>query len=255
VLKRLFVVILAVTITFLITRPSYGFSDDIVAAWTFEEGTGTVVHDVSGHGNDGELTGGAQWVDGRFGKALDFDGSSNYIEIPFGESMGVLNQGDFTFAAWYKPDVIPKKHCVFQQGDKDGTGRTWLFIHQDAGEIRSYLGGGTTASGINAGAGEWYHTAVVVTEGGDTDSVQLYVNGELAGAPFQAGMEDCEGSFFIGCHKNITDFMDGIIDEVVLISKALDAAEIAVLMDNGIVAAAVEPAGKLSVSWGSIKRD
>jgi hypothetical protein len=170
--------------------------------------------------------------------------------------MRVINEGDFTLAAWYKPDVIPKKHVVFQQGDAGGTGRTWLFTHQDAGEIRSFLGNGTTASGINAEAGQWYHTAVVVTEGGGVDSVQLYVDGQLSGAPFEAAMEDSEGTFFIGCHKNITDLMDGIIDELVLINKALDEIEVRDLMDNGIAhILAVEPTGKLAVSWGSIKFD
>ncbi len=239
---------------FLTTGPGHAFRDNIVAAWTFEEGSGKVVGDVSGTGNNGELIGGANWGDGKFGKALDFDGSSNYIEVPFDASMKVLNEGDFTIAAWYKPDVIPKKQVVFQQGDAGGTGRTWLFVHEGAGEIRSFLGNGTTASGINAEAGEWYHTAVVVTEGGGVDSVQLYVNGQLAGDPFQAAMEDSEGTFFIGAHKNITDLMDGIIDELVLVNKALSATEIRDLMDNGLAnIMAVEPTGKLSVSWGSIK--
>lgn len=255
-LRRLSVVIFGVMFILLASGYSYAFRDHIVAAWTLDEGSGNVIHDVSGNVNDGELMGGAEWTDGKFGKALDFDGSTGYVEVPFDESMRVINQGDFTLAAWYKPDVIPKKHCVFQQGDKGGTGRTWLFTHQDAGEIRSYLGGGTTASGINAEAGEWHHTAVVVTEGGGTDTVQLYVNGELSGAPFQAAMEDSEGSFFIGCHKDIIDLMDGIIDDVVLISKALDEAEVKDLMTNGVTAIlAVGPAGKLTVSWGSIKGD
>ncbi|MFC1719288.1 LamG-like jellyroll fold domain-containing protein [Candidatus Poribacteria bacterium] len=151
-------------------------------------------------------------------------------------------------------DAIPQKQVVFQQGDGGGTGRTWLFTHQDAGEIRSFLGNGTTTSGINAEAEQWYHTAVVVTEGGGVDSVQLYVDGEIAGAPFAAGMEDSEGIFFIGCHKDIIDLMDGIIDELVLVNKALSEAEIRDLMNNGLASVmAVEPTGKLAVSWGEIK--
>jgi hypothetical protein len=255
-LRNVFAVLLGLAVILVINSFSYAFRDSIVAAWTFDEGTGKDIHDVSGNGNDGELVGGAKWVDGKFGKALDFDGSTNYIEVPFDDSMKVLNQGDFTLAAWYKPDVIPKKHVVFQQGDSGGTGRTWLFTHQDAGEIRSYLGGNTTASGINAEAGEWYHTAVVVTEGGGVDSVQLYINGEIAGAPFAIAMEDSEGNYFIGCHKDIVDLMDGIIDDLVLIKKALSEAEVKDLMNNGVtVILSVEPKGKLAVNWGNIKDD
>ena len=248
VLRRLLVVVLVFTAFFAVNVPAYAFRDSIVAAWTFDEGEGNDIHDSSGNGNDGVLIGGADWVDGKFGTALDFDGSTGYIEVPFDESMKVLNQGDFTLAAWFKPDVVPVKYLILQQGDAGGTGRSWLFIHQDAGEIRSFLGGVTTASGFNVEAGEWYHAAVVVTESGDTDTVQLYVNGKLSGDPFQAGMEDCEGMFFIGRHKNVSDFMDGVIDDVVLIKKALNEAEINDLMTKAVAGvAALEPTSKLAV--------
>ncbi len=254
-LKGLFVFIIGVAIITTATGLCEAFKDNIVAAWTFEEGAGNDIHDVSGNSNDGDLIGGADWVDGKFGSALDFDGSSGHIEIPFDDSMNLLNAGDFTMAAWFKPDGVPGENKeVFQQGDAGGTGRTWLFIASGGGEIGAYVGGGTTTSGINAEAGQWYHTAVVVTEGGGTDAIQLYVNGEPAGAVVALGMEDAEGPYFIGCHKDLTNFWDGVIDEVVLINKALNEAEARDLMDNGIASIlAVEPTDKLAVSWGSVK--
>jgi hypothetical protein len=69
-------------------------------------------------------------------------------------------------------------------------------------------------------------------------------------------MENSRGSYFIGCHKNLTNFWDGIIDEVALINRILDENEIANLMDNGLAQVmAVKPAGKLAISWGGIKID
>jgi hypothetical protein len=253
-LRRWLSAISGTALAFLMIGPGYAFEENIVAAWTFDEGSGVDIHDVSGNGNDGLLIGGAQWVDGKFGDALDFDGATGYIEIPFDESMRVINQGDFTLAAWFRPDAAPVKYLILQQGDMNGTGRSWLFIHQDVGEIQSFLGGDRTQSGVNVKAEEWYHAAVVVTEGGNTDTVQLYVNGKLSGDPFQKGMEDCEGTFFIGRHKNASDFMDGIMDDVVLINKALSQVEINSLMTKGIIkGSAVEPMGKLAINWGNIK--
>lgn len=235
--------------------PGYAFKENIVAAWTMDEGSGKTVHDVA-NGNDGEIKGGAKWVDGKFGKALNFDGSSGYVEIPFNESLRVINQGDFTLAAWFMPNAVPTENKeVFQQGDKNGTGRTWLFIAANVGEIRSWLGGAGTYSGVNVKAGEWYHAAVVVTEGGNTDTVQIYVNGKQSGNPLQKAMEDSEGNYFIGCHKNLTNFWDGIIDDVVLFNKALNEDEIKELMTNGVMnVLAVQPKGKLALRWGDIKR-
>lgn len=248
--KRFIIILLIVAFTFLASMYVHAFRDSIVAAWTFEEN----VDDVSGNGNDGELIGTADWVDGKFGRALNFDGSSVHIEVPFSDSMGVLNQSDFTLAAWFITNVVPKKQVIFQQGDSGGTGRTWLFIHESVGEIRSYLGGNTTASGINTEANIWYHAAVVVTEEGGTDTVQMYIDGVLSGDPFLAGMEDSEGILFIGCHKNVTDLMDGAIDELVLINKALDENEIKKLMEEGVSGVlSIKPGGKLAISWGCIK--
>jgi len=205
-------------------------SADLVGHWRLDEGAGDTANDSSGNGNQGTLQGDPQWVVGKVGGALDFNGTSDHITIPFSESLGVLNQGDFTIAAWFKPDEIPSENKeVFQQGDANGTGRTWLFV-AGANEIRSYLGGGTVPSGVGVEAGVWYHTAVVVTEGGDTDTVQLYINGEPAGEPSQMSMEDSEGSYFIGCHKNLTNFWDGLIDDVRLYNHALTEVELLAAM-------------------------
>lgn len=46
---------------------------------SFDEGTGNIAGDFSGHGNDGELVDGPTWVDGHDGKALEFDGQGSYV--------------------------------------------------------------------------------------------------------------------------------------------------------------------------------
>ena len=204
---------------------------ELVGWWEFNEGGGTVALDSSGYENNGTLHDNAGWSDGKIGLAMEFDGAS-HIEVPFSESLNLLNQGDFTTAAWFKVDELPTENKeVFQQGDNNGTGRTWLFVAADA-EIRSYLGGGTTGSGLYIEAQIWYHAAVVITEGGANDAVQLYVNGKPAGASNPMSMEDSSGTYFIGCHKNITNLWDGLIDDVRLYSHALTEAELQVAMEG-----------------------
>jgi len=209
-------------------------SADLVAHWKFDEGSGNVAHDTSGNGNDGTFIGDLQWVTGKIGGALEFDGTSDYIEIPFSDSLRVINQGDFTLTAWFRPDEIPTEYkVVLQQGDdaSGGPGRTWLFVHQ-SNEIRSSLGGSPTGSGVGIEGGTWYHGAVVVTEGGDTDTVQLYVNAEPAGAPRQDSMEDSEGVFYIGCHKGLGNIWNGLIDDLRIYNKALTEPEILAAMQG-----------------------
>lgn len=253
--KRIFIMGLIVFISLSIAHTGHAFRENVVSAWTFEEGSGKAVKDISGNGNNGEIIGGAQWTDGKIGKALDFDGSTGYVLIPFGNSMELINKRDFTFAAWFRPDAVPSENKeVFQQGDKNGTGRTWLYLAANTGEIQTYLGNAATLSGVQIEPEKWYHTAMVITEAGGTDTIQFYINGEPAGTPSQKGLEDSQGDFFIGCHKNITNFWAGIIDEVALINKALNQAEIKTLMSGGIQGVlSIEPMGKLALTWGKAK--
>ena len=43
---------------------------------------------------------GPQWVDGKFGKALAFDGADTYVEVAHAESLTMTNE--VTVAFWFK---------------------------------------------------------------------------------------------------------------------------------------------------------
>src|SRR6266487_5954964 len=79
-------------------------SPTVLADWTFDEGSGQVATDASGHGNDGRLgdstgTDAADpaWIDGHSGAhALGFDGSQ-YVSIP---DSGALEPAHVAVDAW-----------------------------------------------------------------------------------------------------------------------------------------------------------
>ena len=71
-------------------------AQDLVGYWKFEEGSGTIVADSSGYGNNGN-TYGPSWVDGKIGKALNFDGNDDYVD--FGNSNS-LNTTSITVSFW-----------------------------------------------------------------------------------------------------------------------------------------------------------
>ena len=66
--------------------------------WLFDEGKGEVAKDSSGNGNHGTLKNGAICTDGKYGKAVDLDGSDDYFEIPDGPSLDGMEE--ITVAAW-----------------------------------------------------------------------------------------------------------------------------------------------------------
>jgi len=238
---------------------SDAFVEDIVAAWTFNEGGGTKVKDVSGNGNDGEVQGNTvEWVAGRFlSKALRITDADGFVQVPFSDSLNVYNQTDFTLAAWaaINDDPAADEHILFHQFDKNGTGRVWLASDAVAPhDMFSYFAGTRTSSGFTLTPNIWTHVAIVVTELGAPDSVQIYINGEPEGNAGQRSIENCEGDFLIGRHKNGIAPWLGDIDEMVIARKALSHDELESLMKNGIMQVlAVQPSGKLATTWSAVK--
>ena len=73
----------------------------LVAAYSFEEGSGTVAADASGKGNAGAIIG-ANWATrGRFGGALRFHNIGEVVRVPASESLTLT--GAMTLSAWIRP--------------------------------------------------------------------------------------------------------------------------------------------------------
>src|SRR5258708_20275629 len=84
-----------------------------VAAYGFNEGSGSTVSDVSGNNNTGTLaTGISRTTQGKFGSALVFNGASAYFgswclshEIP-AEQIQAINQCEFVWISHGHPDHL-----------------------------------------------------------------------------------------------------------------------------------------------------
>lgn len=86
------------------------------ADWTFDEGTGGTAGDLSGNGHNTAIWNDpvfAQsqilWTTGRFGSAIDFDGS--YF-IAADDYYGVGGTGARTISAWVNTDWVPNNQGV-----------------------------------------------------------------------------------------------------------------------------------------------
>jgi hypothetical protein len=254
--RILFLFISVVMVILLMTiGPGLAFKEDIVAAWLMDEGSGKTVKDFVGNYSDGEINGKAEWVDGKSGKALRFDGSGGHVQVPFNPEFQVLNETDFTFALWFKTETLPTDRGTwiagFQQMDANGTGRTWMGLQDSTDMVYSALGN-IRPTGAVPEVDQWCHFALVVEEAGAGDNLKLYSNGKLE-TEMPLSVETSEGDYLIGCHKNLSadNSWEGVIDDVVIIAKALTEEELEQLMNNGLSGIlAVESRGKLTTTWG-----
>ncbi|HZY89578.1 MAG TPA: hypothetical protein VFE78_32450, partial [Gemmataceae bacterium] len=76
----------------------------LVAAYNFNEGSGTVLHDVSGNGNNGAITNATWSSAGKYGGALSFNGSTSLVTVADSVSLH-LTKG-MTLEAWIDPTSL-----------------------------------------------------------------------------------------------------------------------------------------------------
>ena len=86
---------------------------EMLGFWDFNEGSGDDVGDSTGGGNDGTRKNMEEgdWVDGRFGKALRFDGIDEHVELPQGDNILGITR-DFTIAGVITPMDMPSSSMI-----------------------------------------------------------------------------------------------------------------------------------------------
>ena len=73
----IFVYVILICLCFLNPGLSAALDPDAaLGIWFFDDGNGNTAKDTSKNGNDGDIDG-AQWVDGKFGGALKFEGGAH----------------------------------------------------------------------------------------------------------------------------------------------------------------------------------
>ena len=230
----------------------------IVGMWLFDN-EDDVAEDSSGNGFDGELVGEVEWVEGKFGLALEFGGGGgDMVKIPHNEK---LTLSTYSLIAWVKvPEVTGAWQDIIA---KDGPPRNygvWTFnnsglIHHSffdaAGNNR------TSNSTTQVTDDQWHHIAATY----DKEFTRIYVDGIKEGE--NAFSDDPAPNNFAvtigGGPENspATHQLSGVIDDAAIFNVALDEDDINKIINNGLARAlgmtAVSGTGKLSTTWAGIK--
>ncbi len=215
---------------------------ELVAWWRFDDGSGTKAMDSSGNGNDGTLQGGAQWVAGQLGGAIQFNGTDSYVaapHIPF-------NNQSFTIAMWVNPVLYTAQQVVFGQVQ---SGSLNLSMHfriggpGGTGPVPGAVRMGFYSNDLNTAGGlildnTWYHITFWYDFPNQTR--RIYVNGvqqaQDNGAPYQGAT----GETRIGQWNN-NQWFRGIIDDVRIYNEALTDAQIQAAMKGSKYVTASRP--------------
>ena len=201
--------------------------EGLVAHWKMDDAAGLTVRDYYGP-HDGTMVNMSAYArtSGRLGGALYFDGVDDYVDIP--GFKGISGGASRTCSAWIKTTTTASDILCWGE---DYSGGRWSIQIGDDGELRVAILGGNIAGTTKVNDGAWHHIAVVLEDdvNSQISNAILYVDGRREIQTTSVTHAVNTGSFYnvrIGSLYSGHRYYRGIIDEVRVYNRALDAQEI-----------------------------
>lgn len=251
--------------TYSVSRP--GNMLGLIGWWTFDGKDMSVnVKDVSGNGNNGNLIGqtATTTVQGKVGQALKFDGVDDSVTV--GNISGADGIGAITMGGWIKiatssspnPAIITKDWYGTQDQYQlySGTfyGRWTIVLFNESAQSGIVESGNSTVR-----YDTWQHVMATY----DGAYVRLYLDGVQVGTPaaLTGNVRDQNAAVCLGstadsattCNYAGNFKLNGALDDVRLYNRALSAAEVKQLYNQGAgvkqTASVANVAGSGLVGW------
>jgi hypothetical protein len=215
----------------------------LIAYWSFDEGSGSTIHDQIGN-NNGTLYGGVSWGEGISGSAAYFDGINDYGYIT--ENTNLDGFDEFTISIWFRPSVDLnsssgrkefyyksyqyQQHHSYTLNYNDVPGHLQFIVHDQS----NWFNAGVVVYETNFSAGQWYN--VIMTYDG-IGEVAMYVNGERRGTQTQTSIsgaiwDNSEPMWLAMRHDDVAHF-PGALDEFRIYNRKLSDPEIQDLFGQG----------------------
>ncbi|HEC03326.1 MAG TPA: LamG domain-containing protein, partial [Phycisphaerales bacterium] len=200
------------------------------------------------------VVGAANWTAGKNAGALDFDGTSTYIEVD-----NEIARGTWSLTMWLKPRDIPYTSGYYAVMHTDGWsgGGIHLHLRNTTSLLNADFNSGpdvTTTTVLQAD--EWYHAVVTVTDqppGGG----QMFLNGVLEAEASGGSGGDYLGPMMFGNWSGGARFYHGLLDDIRIYDHVLSDAEILSAMEGQPFPFAFGPdpedGAMLEATWANIK--
>jgi hypothetical protein len=218
-----------------------------VGLWHFNETEGNAL-DSSGNNNTGTPTG-TTIVDGMFGKARSFNGSSDYIQltnIPF------TGNANFTIEAWVKTSSTGTRKDIVSFGTSTINNALFLYINSSNQLQFDLTNAGGPVSSQTITDGKWHHVAAVNQNG----LIHLYVDGSGTGniTAMSPNITNTVNNYNIGRSYIASNYFNGQIDDVRISNTARSDSEIKAAAQRRPSAVYTSPVIDTNVmpSWNSL---
>ncbi len=221
-------------------------NSNLVAAFGFNENTGTIANDNSGNNNTGTLTNGPTWsASGRYGAAILFDGTNDLVNINDANSLDLTN--GMTIEAWVNPsNLTGYKTAICKENSTNNLSYALSPNNNTSGaanqrpNTRIRIGTttttvtGTTKLALNT----WTHIASTY----DGAVLRFYINGtQVSTANVTGNMVTTTNPLRIGGTTALAQYFTGLIDEVRIYNRALTQAQIQTDMNTPVAPDVTNP--------------
>jgi len=207
--------------------------DDVAAYWKFDD-SGNTVTDETGT-NTATKYGNASWGTGVIGGAIDYS-SGGYAVASDDNSLDITSA--LTITAWINLTTAATDQEIVGKVNSNASGSCYE-IRLHAGRIRFLSQPGSTwntyqtTDPVITNTGTWYHIAMAYP------STTIYINGSAVDGYWASGGESTLQSnntpLHIGGTFYLTPFY-GLIDELAIYDRMLDAYEIDAIYDSSVEA-------------------
>ncbi|MCA9190064.1 MAG: LamG-like jellyroll fold domain-containing protein [Pirellulaceae bacterium] len=213
-------------------------SDGLVSYWAFNDTLADTVG--TNHGTLAGTNTTASYDVGKFGKGIDLDGVSQYVDVGNDASLdmssvGPAGNGHVSISAWFRVDGFSKD---WQALISKGEGSNFRIARRGGSNVMSYAGGvgdipDNDTTGPNVNDGQLHHV-VAITENGV--STRLWVDGGLVFTGGAPALDTTGGSqpLYIGENPQaLNRTWNGLVDDVGIWNRVLTDTEIASLWNLG----------------------
>jgi N-acetylneuraminic acid mutarotase len=202
-------------------------TEGLVGWWKFDETEGNIASDSSGNGNDGTLTNGPTWTEGKIGGALSFDGVDDFMNV----NQNFFYNKSFSFSSWVKNSLNNKR----------------ILIHGSAWQLNQSLHLGFRENGTMGLYFAFYSNDLESTFTGVLDwslftftfdnvskKRASYANGNQVSFDISPSSYIGSGNLIIG-KNSVTgsDYYIKILDDLRIYDRAISAVEVKALYELG----------------------
>lgn len=221
-----------------------------IAAYNFNEGSGTTLNDVSGNGLSGQVSGASWSTAGKNGGALSFDGVNDWVTVADANKLDLTT--GMTMEAWVKPTTLPTgwKSVILKErtGDHVYALHVNTGVNRPAGEINRTSGFADVRGKAKVATGAWTHLTTTY----DGTTLKMFVNGVQVSSKAASGsIITSTGALRFGGNGVWNDeFFNGLIDDIRIYNVALTQSEIQSDMNTPVANDTVAPTVSVTAPTG-----